>query len=101
MNSMPTFSMPSSHIPPSVGPPTGMMSPNPASCLQQRDSYSCMGRGPPTYEPLSMSPYTSLKPPTTPCSPVPHNAYHNMNGHQYNGTSGKCDAIFQFIISNG
>ncbi|XP_065201346.1 paired box protein Pax-6-like isoform X4 [Planococcus citri] len=90
MNSMSSFGMPSAaHIPPGV-PPSGMMSPNPTTCLQQRDSYSCMSRGPPTYEPLGMSPYTPLKPPTSSCSPVSHNAYHNMNGHQYNanGTSG-------------
>ncbi|KAK7598259.1 hypothetical protein V9T40_006494 [Parthenolecanium corni] len=88
MNSMTSFSMPTSHIPPSVAPTSGMMSPTPASCLQQRDSYSCVGRTAPTYESLGMSPYSPLKAPTSSCSPVPHNAYHNMNGHQYNGTSG-------------
>lgn len=88
MNSVSSFGMPSSHIPPSVGPPTSMMSSSPTFCLQQRDSYSCMGRDAPTYEPLGMSPYWPLKPPVSSCSPVSHNTYHNMNGHQYNGASG-------------
>lgn len=90
INSISNFGMSPNHVPSNVGPPPSMMSSSTTPCLQQRDSYSCMSRGPPTYESLGMSPYSPLKPPTSSCSPMSHNTYHNMNGHhQYNGTSGK------------